>query len=53
MRRPLVYATTAALRQDEALLPGRVLENEIEAAILAGRVAAGSHGGYVFSPAKT
>jgi hypothetical protein len=33
----LVYATHAALRQAERLLPDRVLELEVERAILAGR----------------
>ena len=32
-----IFATTAALRRAERLLPGVVLENEVERAIMAGR----------------
>jgi len=37
LRRPLVYATRSASRQATELLPGKCLENVVEAAILAGR----------------
>lgn len=38
-RPPLVYASPAAIRVAHRLLPGRVLENEVERAIVEGRVA--------------
>jgi hypothetical protein len=50
MRLPLVYATRGARAQAERLLPGRIIENLVERAILDGRVSCGSHGGYVFDP---
>lgn len=51
-RRPLAYATATALRQAESLLPGRVLENAIEAEIAAGNCTSGTTGGIIFDSSK-
>lgn len=40
-RKPLVYANVAATKQARRLLPGRVLELEVERAIMANRVGMG------------
>jgi hypothetical protein len=47
-RRPLLYVSRAVARHAGRLLPGRMLEREVQEAILAGNVNAGRHGGYVF-----
>ena len=48
MNRPLVYATRRALEDAARLLPGAVLENAVEDAILRGDVSRGQGGGFVF-----
>ena len=48
-RTPLVYSTEQSRRAAERLLPGGVvLENRVEAAILAGTLTAGQTGGVIF-----
>jgi hypothetical protein len=49
---PIVYSTRQAREESRRLMPGHVLENVVERAILAGRVSAGSHGGLVFDDGK-
>jgi hypothetical protein len=47
-RPPLVYATPTALGQARRLMPGRLLERDVERAIVRGDVHASQQGGFVF-----
>jgi hypothetical protein len=48
-RKPLVYATLAAQRAAEEVLPGKVIEVEVERAIEAGRLVGGPSSGRVIT----
>lgn len=47
-RGPLVYASQRAREQARRLMPGRLLEREVERAIVRGDVDASQRGGFVF-----